>query len=219
MADLLRRFEDPVVDSDGETYTVSVYGRSRPGNTWQGWIVFERASDSHRLATGVETTQSNAEDIVYWATGLGRAYFDGALRRARLRENPQPRLAAPIRPVVTRGTDASSRTETLATIQEEIFAIFRMTDQTHLLTAAVLDALQRSHADTVRAIEDLEKRRRAVVRRTEQGNDWLFLTAYGMQLAGLEERPHSSEHAPDQSGVALNVTGRDATRGREPGAR
>ena len=83
--ELLQQFEKPVTDNSGARYMVSVYGRSRPSDTWQGWLVFERQSDAKRFATDVETTQPDAEAVVYWATGLTDVYLDGALDRARRR--------------------------------------------------------------------------------------------------------------------------------------
>jgi hypothetical protein len=79
----LLQFERPIADATGASYNVSVYGRSRPSDTWQGWLVFERTTDGKRFSTDVETTQPNAEAIVYWATGLTDTYFDGALQRAQ----------------------------------------------------------------------------------------------------------------------------------------
>ena len=79
----LLQFERPITDATGTAYNVSVYGRSRPSDTWQGWLVFERTTDGKRFSTDVETTQPNAEAIVYWATGLTGTYFDGALQRAQ----------------------------------------------------------------------------------------------------------------------------------------
>jgi hypothetical protein len=35
------------------------------------------------MRTDRETTQSNHEDLAYWATGLGDAYLQGAFSRAR----------------------------------------------------------------------------------------------------------------------------------------
>ena len=78
----LLQFERPIKDAEGTAYDILVYGRSRPHDTWQGWLVFERVSDRKRFATEAETTQPSAEAIVYWATGLTDTYFDGALHRA-----------------------------------------------------------------------------------------------------------------------------------------
>lgn len=83
MERLLQEFEQTVTDGSGTIYRVFLFGRSRPGDTWQGFLVFERLADGERFATDVETTQPNAKAIEYWATGLTGAYFDGALERAR----------------------------------------------------------------------------------------------------------------------------------------
>ncbi|HEX7809093.1 MAG TPA: hypothetical protein VF608_10215, partial [Thermoanaerobaculia bacterium] len=97
MERLLQEFERPFTGADGVTYRAFVYGRSRPSDTWQGWLVFERTDDGRRFATDVETTQSNSEGIVYWATGLSDAYFDGALERATKEPSkPKPVSAPPL---------------------------------------------------------------------------------------------------------------------------
>jgi hypothetical protein len=82
MNQLLQEFERRVTGTNGESYAILLYGRSRPGDTWQGWLVFVRQRDSRRFATPVETTQPSREAIVYWAGGLEDVYFDGALTRA-----------------------------------------------------------------------------------------------------------------------------------------
>lgn len=101
MDQLLQQFEAPIHDASGNTYFIHLYGRARPGDTWQGWLVFERAGDRRRFATGVETTQPNGEAIVYWATGLEEVYFEGALERAldAGREAPAG-VVRPIEPVI-----------------------------------------------------------------------------------------------------------------------
>src|ERR1051326_4255766 len=83
MDEILQQFEQPVIDESGERYAVYLYGRSRPGDTWQGWLCSERQTAGRRYATGVETTQPNRQAILYWATGLTDSYFDGAFNRAR----------------------------------------------------------------------------------------------------------------------------------------
>ncbi|HEV7242679.1 MAG TPA: hypothetical protein VGQ36_25850 [Thermoanaerobaculia bacterium] len=82
MERLLQEFERRITDDRGTTYRVFLYGLSRPADTWVGWLAFERISDGRRFATDVETTQPNAQAIVYWATGLTDTYFEGALARA-----------------------------------------------------------------------------------------------------------------------------------------
>lgn len=104
MDELLQQFERPVTDDRGERYTVFLYGRSRPADTWKGWLVFERQSDGRRFATGTETTQPDASAVLYWASGLEPTYFDGALERAfRARADRNGRRAS------SRGTSNTRR--------------------------------------------------------------------------------------------------------------
>jgi hypothetical protein len=56
-----------------------------------------------------------------------------------------------------------------------VLGVFASRKATQLLTREVFDALPHSHADVVRALEHLEKGEQRIVRRTEEGNDWLFL--------------------------------------------
>lgn len=180
MERLLQQYEHRVVDGSGETYDVFLYGRSRPQDTWQGWLVFERASDRARFATDVETTQPNVEAILYWGSGLSAAYFDGALARAQKpAQAPAPVTVVP--------------PATLAQIEREVLAFFTRHRILSARTQAVLDGLPYVHADVVRALEDLEKQSRYLVRRTEEGNDWLFLTETGVQAAGLDDVRRTTE--------------------------
>jgi hypothetical protein len=184
---LLQQFEQPITDGVGNIYTVYVYGRSRPADTWQGWLVFERLNDGRRFSTDVETTQTSAEAILYWATGLTGAYFDGALARAmKPVERDNSPLPAPD-PLIGGQVDSRTRTARLANLEREVLAIFRRHGTTRLLTRTVLDELPHAHADVVRALEDLEKQGGLLSRRTEEGNDWLFLTPLGVHAAGLPE--------------------------------
>jgi hypothetical protein len=56
-----------------------------------------------------------------------------------------------------------------------------------LRTDILRNELPYAHADTIRALEDLQKQGRLLVRRTEEGSDWLFLTEAGVEAAGVEE--------------------------------
>jgi hypothetical protein len=188
MATLLQEFETPIQGKDGQTYSAYLYGRSRPADTWQGFIVFVRQSDGRRFETDVETTQPDAQAILYWATGLTSAYFDGALERAqRPLAIPQAAVAQPL-PVVAAGGDALTRLERLTAIERDVVHVFTRTGRVRLLTQDLLDALPYAHSDTIRALEDLEKRERVLARRTEEGSDWLFLTEEGVHAAGLQDR-------------------------------
>jgi hypothetical protein len=66
---------------DGATYAIRVLGQARADGTWIGWLEF--AGPDGVLRTGRETTQSNRDGVLYWATGLEPAYFQGAFERAR----------------------------------------------------------------------------------------------------------------------------------------
>lgn len=59
MDKLLQTFDTPSTSPEGERYDVQLYGRSRPGDTRQGWIVFA-GRDGVTYARDVETTQSSA---------------------------------------------------------------------------------------------------------------------------------------------------------------
>jgi hypothetical protein len=64
-------------------YKVFVLGAERGDGTWAGWIEFVPVDDTQRLRTGQETSQSNRDALVYWATGLEDVYLEGALARAK----------------------------------------------------------------------------------------------------------------------------------------
>ena len=174
---LLQQFEAPVRDKNGDTYVVSLFGRSREGDAWQGWLTFDRQRDGRRFTTPVETTQSNAEAVLYWATGLTDAYFEGALARA-MSPSPMPQTTAATDgpPLVARAVDHATRAERLTHIERDVLDVFATRRENRVLTQTLFDTLPHAHADIVRALEDLEKQQRLVERRTEEGNDWVFLT-------------------------------------------
>ncbi len=70
-----------VVDDVGRRFTPVVHGRRRDDGRWDGWLEFH--ADGATLQTDRETTQSNLDDLSYWASGLETAYVEGAFRRAR----------------------------------------------------------------------------------------------------------------------------------------
>ena len=175
MDTLLQQFQSPIV-RDGETYKAWLFGRERADGMWEGWLVFERATDRGRFATPVETTQSNAQAILYWATGLGDSYFDGALHRAQTSAPPPPTpTVSQPPPLVAPGRDAATREILREDLEAAVLDLFTRRGTTQLLTQEVFDALPHAHADVVRALEHLEKGEQRVVRRTEEGNDWVFL--------------------------------------------
>lgn len=154
MEALLQKFEKPYVDGSGERYTVELHGQARPGDTWVGWLVFDRTSDGARLATGPETTQPSSEAVLYWATGLGDVYLDGALQRAN------SGAAAP-----------------LGEIERAILQFFADHAAAQVDARELFAGVPFPSADVVRGLEDLEKHHGLVQRRTEGGTEWVVLTA------------------------------------------
>ena len=195
MDQLLQQFDTPTRDANGNLYIVFLYGRSREHDTWQGWLVFERRRDGTRFATPVETTQPNAQAILYWGTGLTDTYFDGALARA-LSPDRAARASDVSRPapgLISYGTDTATRRQRLTRFERDIMLFFERRRVERVLTQELFDASPHAHADIVRALEDLERQGRYLVRRTEEGNDWVFLTEEGIRAAGLSDLARRQE--------------------------
>src|SRR5262245_8159672 len=66
----------------GERFVARAYAGRQPGRLWEAWLVFLSLRTGRAVATDRETTQSTREHVLYWATGLGRTYLQGALARA-----------------------------------------------------------------------------------------------------------------------------------------
>lgn len=81
-AETLVEYPTSLVDGDGARYVARACGRPRADGLWEGWIEFEREDGTHAVRTMRETTQPNRADLVYWASGLGAVYLEGAFRRA-----------------------------------------------------------------------------------------------------------------------------------------
>jgi len=153
--------------------------------------VFERQRDARRFSTPVETTQPDEQAVLYWASGLTDTYLEGALDRA-LSVSIAPRSMAEAPPLVGYGVDAVEHSRRLTLIERHVLALFQNIRLTRLLTERVLDQLPYAHADVVRALGDLA-RRALIVRRTENGNDWIFLTEEGVRATGLAGLPRVDE--------------------------
>ena len=81
--ELIHRHTDQVKDSHGHIYDVLIYGEPRADGKWEGWIESLPINGSLPARhTGRETTQSNRDDLLYWATGLEPLYLAGAFERA-----------------------------------------------------------------------------------------------------------------------------------------
>jgi hypothetical protein len=80
---LINELTQELQDSAGINYVVRVFGRQRIGGRWEGFLEFVAVGAAIVLRTGTETTQSNREDLAYWASGLNTAYLQGAFARAQ----------------------------------------------------------------------------------------------------------------------------------------
>lgn len=96
MAEVLARFNEPVVDQYRREYRAQACGAPMPDGLWEGWIEFVPLDGGPAVRSPRETTQPNGRDAAYWASGLTPIYLEGALTRAlnpTIRRVPSP--AAP----------------------------------------------------------------------------------------------------------------------------
>jgi hypothetical protein len=76
----------------------------------------------------------------------------------------------------------------LAEIEKYIINFFQEQQQSRILAKDLFDSTTiYANADMVRALEDLEKRERLLVRHTTEGNDYITLTTVGLAILGVEE--------------------------------
>jgi hypothetical protein len=76
----------------------------------------------------------------------------------------------------------------LEQIEKYVISYFQEQQQTRILAKQLFDSTTAyANADIVRALEDLEKKERLLVRHTTEGNDYISLTQQGVVLLGLEE--------------------------------
>lgn len=71
-------------------------------------------------------------------------------------------------------------------IEDYVLGFFQEQKRTHLLTKELFASTNSfANADLVRALEDLEKKQRLLVRHTTDGNDHVSLTPLGATKLGL----------------------------------
>ena len=76
----------------------------------------------------------------------------------------------------------------LEQIEKYIINFLRERGHIHILARDLFDSTDvYANADMVRALEDLEKHERLLVRHTTEGNDYISLTPQGVAHLGLEE--------------------------------
>jgi hypothetical protein len=76
----------------------------------------------------------------------------------------------------------------LEQIERYIINFFRERGRTRIVARELFESTAAyANADMVRALEDLEKHGRLLVRHTTEGNDYISLTPQGVAHLGLEE--------------------------------
>jgi hypothetical protein len=84
----------------------------------------------------------------------------------------------------------------LEQIEKYVINFFQEQQQSRILARDLFDSTTAyANADIVRALEDLEKRERLLVRHTTEGNAYISLTALGVTLLGLTETDVESDAA------------------------
>jgi hypothetical protein len=97
VAEVILNIDAELSGPTGRLYRPRACGRSVDDDgRWEGWIEFVPTDESSVLRTSQETIQSDREALVYWATGLGAAFLEGALERAL---EPPPAVPVPTGPV------------------------------------------------------------------------------------------------------------------------
>ena len=76
----------------------------------------------------------------------------------------------------------------LAAIETYVLSFFQAEGHTRILAKELFGSTaEYANADLVRALEDLEKTHRLLVRHTTEGNDYISLTTQGVAELGFEE--------------------------------
>ncbi len=76
----------------------------------------------------------------------------------------------------------------LEQIERYVIGYFQVRQHTRILAKELFDSASTfANADIVRALEDLEKHERLLVRHTTEGNDYISLTPQGIDRLGLQQ--------------------------------
>ena len=85
----------------------------------------------------------------------------------------------------------------LRQIEEYVLGFFQAQQRTRILAKELFNSTSAfANADLVRALEDLEKKERLLVRHTTEGNDYISLTSQGAARLGLAESEDDSPAIP-----------------------
>ena len=82
----------------------------------------------------------------------------------------------------------------LEQIEKYVISFFQARQHTRILARELFESTSAyANADIVRALEDLEKKERLLVRHTTEGNDYISLTQPGVERLGLQQAPVEDE--------------------------
>ena len=82
----------------------------------------------------------------------------------------------------------------LEQIEKYVLGFLRERQQPRVLAKELFESTGVfANADMVRALEDLEKRERLLVRHTAEGNDYISLTPYGIERLGFPQLADAGE--------------------------
>lgn len=85
----------------------------------------------------------------------------------------------------------------LQQIEKYVLSFFQEHKRTHILAKKLFGSTDEfANADLVRALEDLEKKERLLVRHTKDGNDLVSLTPQGATRLGLTPLALDDDPAP-----------------------
>jgi hypothetical protein len=82
----------------------------------------------------------------------------------------------------------------LEQIERYVIGFFQAQQQSRILAKELFESTGAfANSDIVRALEDLEKKERLLVRHTTEGNDYISLTAQGVARLGLPQAEIGNE--------------------------
>ena len=143
MPETVATFDTTVQDRFGERYAAKACGRLRADGLWEGWIEFQNLSGAEILRTQRETTQSQLEDLRYWASGLTPVYLEGALDR--IVTAASPRRQPPASPPAFDGPAESSASAHYQARGDAVLNPFSVYEKSPTLLAQELSALRAWH--------------------------------------------------------------------------
>jgi hypothetical protein len=121
-------------------------------------------------------------------------HHQNAIDQVYLQAHNQPELSA--------GQRGRMDKQRLQRIEEYILGFFQRRQQNRILAKDLFDSTaEYANADLVRALEDLEKKQRLLIRFTHEGNDFVSLTPQGAAFIGfepldVENEPAAVPHPP-----------------------